>query len=864
MDRSEAVRAALAAQNFRAAAGRLKSWSGHGLSLEMSTLAAELLGSSPDKLPLLSRLLRETARAGLADDPAQHHRALAICWLGTGYPKKALEAFNLAASAAKDRAESLHLRTGAVSALTAMGRVDEAAALAKELAAGLLAEGRPDLAARPLVNAGSALLAGDKWREAAALFRQAIGLAGEDNGFLVAAAKAGLASALALGEEAAQGALLAAESAAWFQEQGMAAYALEARLTAALAHSHLGRPDLALAALEHTPDGLSLAAMAKLTTARAEVLMGLNLWAEAAQGLPLPSAQRALPPQAKAYIRLLKAECASLLGESGAERLLSQAAAYAESAGQPAIQALALCRAAETAAPKRRREQTAARAMEAAARAESTLLAARAWLVLAGEQESLPDPPPSIARGLRHPSLAWKWERLRASRAKGAKRLKRLRAMKDRILDARLLVASPSARLSLLKDKEAALQEFAQALLESSAPDRIKEISDLAAETRSAALVDEILSGGAAQLSEQDRALLAGLRSSLGHPGRGFGSRSSGAKASLGGAELASLRARLARQSGGAVQSSAGTGAPILLEADGAWHIVSGREVRRAAESAQLDRLMRRLEFELSEPLLRPTASPQAALAVLAELHSAIGAPFEEAAQGSSVVCAAGRTWSVPWAAVLGRELACALHPSMTVPPRLERAERVVIWIHGDEGLANAEDEARLLLQMHPDALVCRTVAEAAESLKGGADLLHAVGHGDHSPESPMLSALQFPDGRLTALEISASPFRPKLVYLSACSTGRMSSPSPFEPDGIARAFLARGAMAVVGSLWPLDDAAALEASHAFYRAGSDGAGPLESLAAARAAVREKMPHPFYWGALTLFAGWQSDLAEAQ
>lgn len=55
------------------------------------------------------------------------------------------------------------------------------------------------------------------------------------------------------------------------------------------------------------------------------------------------------------------------------------------------------------------------------------------------------------------------------------------------------------------------------------------------------------------------------------------------------------------------------------------------------------------------------------------------------------------------------------------------------------------------------------------------------------------------------------------LVNLAACDSALVRPDEGTEIDGIARAFLAAGASAVLGSLWPLDDDAARAFSAAFY-----------------------------------------------
>jgi CHAT domain-containing protein len=104
---------------------------------------------------------------------------------------------------------------------------------------------------------------------------------------------------------------------------------------------------------------------------------------------------------------------------------------------------------------------------------------------------------------------------------------------------------------------------------------------------------------------------------------------------------------------------------------------------------------------------------------------------------------------------------------------------------------------------------------------------IHAACHGDWVPHDPLQSSLVLSNGRqgnslLSAARIQADgDFKNvSLVTLSACDTGRFFQPSHTfqEYRGIDGIFMAKGARAVISTLWSVDDvAAALVMSRMYY-----------------------------------------------
>ena len=160
----------------------------------------------------------------------------------------------------------------------------------------------------------------------------------------------------------------------------------------------------------------------------------------------------------------------------------------------------------------------------------------------------------------------------------------------------------------------------------------------------------------------------------------------------------------------------------------------------------------------------------------------------------------------------------------------------------------------------HPSA----EEATPASYRKHAADvgLVHLACHGSVGNVAGDAALLLAPDGdgtaRLTADDIAAVRLRSTLAFLSSCRSGT-GRPTADGTIGLARAFLAAGADAVVGSLWNVPDESTRRVSEHFYDAWLSGVDAAEALrramvttrddVAAAAQVPPHMVHPAEWGA---------------
>jgi len=149
------------------------------------------------------------------------------------------------------------------------------------------------------------------------------------------------------------------------------------------------------------------------------------------------------------------------------------------------------------------------------------------------------------------------------------------------------------------------------------------------------------------------------------------------------------------------------------------------------------------------------------------------------------------------------------------------------------------------------------TEAALRSSVERGVDVLHLATHGTFNPYDPMESALFLSDAsglssdRLTAADLFERPLVAKLVVLSACETGLGRAEAGDDFLGLARSFYLGGAVSVVNSLWPVEDAPTqlyMEAFHERARFGDYAGGWI----LARDRLRKAGYPPSVYGAFIL------------
>ena len=134
--------------------------------------------------------------------------------------------------------------------------------------------------------------------------------------------------------------------------------------------------------------------------------------------------------------------------------------------------------------------------------------------------------------------------------------------------------------------------------------------------------------------------------------------------------------------------------------------------------------------------------------------------------------------------------------------------------------------------------------------------VIHIASHGEFDPVNPLFSSIRLvkddkADGRLQTEEIFGLDIRADLVVLSACQTGLGEIRSGDDVVGMNRAFIFAGTHSLMSSLWRVSDVSTAILMKQFYRNYMAG-GKSESLTRAMQHLKNRYPHPGYWGAFVL------------
>lgn len=132
----------------------------------------------------------------------------------------------------------------------------------------------------------------------------------------------------------------------------------------------------------------------------------------------------------------------------------------------------------------------------------------------------------------------------------------------------------------------------------------------------------------------------------------------------------------------------------------------------------------------------------------------------------------------------------------------------------------------------------------------------HLATHACRHEDNPGQSAIFLQDGALTAEEIASLPLNLQLVVLSACETQSGPYSAGEGVLSIGRAFLQGGSHALIGSLWPVSDAATSELMPLFYESLQQGLRTSSALRQAQLSFLETQDrltaHPHYWAGFVL------------
>ncbi len=225
------------------------------------------------------------------------------------------------------------------------------------------------------------------------------------------------------------------------------------------------------------------------------------------------------------------------------------------------------------------------------------------------------------------------------------------------------------------------------------------------------------------------------------------------------------------------------------------------------------------------------------------------------------VLTPAGLLAGAPWTllpGLAGRPL--TVPPSATRWLELRRMSRVPhrtrVGLVAGPGVDRAEEEIRRAAAAWASATVVtgtQAVADRVAELAAHVDVLHLAGHGHHTGDNPLFSAVDLTDGPWFGYDIDQLPRTPTTVVLSSCELGAVSVRSGEEVVGMTAAWLHAGARHVISSPTLVADDVACEVLAGWHQRVAAGAGPAVALAEAAAALDASAPpSPF----VSFGAGW--------
>jgi len=165
------------------------------------------------------------------------------------------------------------------------------------------------------------------------------------------------------------------------------------------------------------------------------------------------------------------------------------------------------------------------------------------------------------------------------------------------------------------------------------------------------------------------------------------------------------------------------------------------------------------------------------------------------------------------------------------------------------------QSEARAVLECYGSVngeLLLDPMAEEALRSMQGARVIHLSAHGNFRADNPLFSTLHLGSGVLFLADILTVPLSAELVVVSACNSGQTFSGRGDALLGVAHAFLAANARRLVASLWRVHDQATAEWMELFHRLYRETKDPMAAHRLTGQSLREKWPHPFYWGGFCL------------
>jgi CHAT domain-containing protein len=144
--------------------------------------------------------------------------------------------------------------------------------------------------------------------------------------------------------------------------------------------------------------------------------------------------------------------------------------------------------------------------------------------------------------------------------------------------------------------------------------------------------------------------------------------------------------------------------------------------------------------------------------------------------------------------------------------------------------------------------------ATAAKLREEGAHarLIHIATHGFFRQDNPMFSGIRLADGYLSLHDIDQLHLPAQLITLSGCATGLTVVAAGDELLGLVRGLLHAGGESLLLSLWDVHDRTTSEFMKHFYSHYSGNKNNVAALQSAMGAIRQRLPHPYFWAPFKL------------
>ncbi len=282
-----------------------------------------------------------------------------------------------------------------------------------------------------------------------------------------------------------------------------------------------------------------------------------------------------------------------------------------------------------------------------------------------------------------------------------------------------------------------------------------------------------------------------------------------------------------------------GPAAAVLRDAEAVWF-----GVRRLLQGTRF-------------PAVAMTATRDSLEALAHRLIAPLGVP----ADVPLVVVPSGRLRGVLWSPLHPAPVSVA--PSGSLWARARRAARSggdgragVALVAGPD-LAGAVAEVGAVAAEHDGArtlLPPASTVDATVRLVKDARLAHLACHGRFRSDSPLFSALELSDGRLTLYEMLARGVAPQRVVLASCHSGTQRAYDGNEMLGFVSAMMANGSAGITAADLPVPDGACDTSMRVLHRRISRGDSLATSVWHARAALAEGGPEEYVaWCGLSAY-----------